>query len=69
MKEYKVLFKRLKTGEYVRPASLFSSGIFKTKSAAVNYAKDYLKRDKEHDIQYYCGYKIMVREVSKWEDC
>lgn len=68
MKEYKVMLKSIRTGEWTRPASIFSSGIFKDKSKAIACAKRFLQEDQAHELQHYCDYKIMAREVTPWED-
>ena len=68
MKEYKVMVKSIKTGEWVRASAYCHAGKFKNESDAVLYAKEYLRREQQKAYPNYNEYKIMAREVSPWEN-
>lgn len=68
MKEYKIMFKSIKLGDWIRPFNLCRKGIFKDESEAIEYAKDYLRRDQEREYPAYSDYKILCREVSEWKE-
>ena len=63
MKEYKVMAKSVKTGEWFRVSTNFS-----LKSKAVNFGKLFMTNERKRDIARYSDYKIMAREVTPWED-
>ena len=68
MKEYKIMLKSIRTGEWVRAAALYHRGVFMTKERAVQYAKDYISREQKKEYPNYSDYKIMEREVGEWRD-
>lgn len=68
MKEYKVMVKSIKTGQWFRATTYCRTAKFKNESEAVVYAKAYMDREMKKDFPNYSEYKIMAREVGPWED-
>lgn len=69
MKEYKVMVKGIKTGEWIRAHNgMHRSGTFKSKDAAILYADAFMVAEQKKRYPAYSEYKIMTREVTPWED-
>ena len=63
MKEYKVMVKAIKTGEWVR-----AGNTLKSEYQAAAYGKLFIEHEQKKKYPNYSEYKIMTRDVSKWEE-
>ena len=67
MKQYRVMVKSIKSGEWYW-ATMGIKRTYSSYADAIRGAETYMERDRSRDYQSFTEYKIMVREVGEWTD-